>query len=122
MLVFLSLLSFFSLCVAFLPETQLFTLIAKTLCTLFARIFISASYNILLIYTAELYEVKIRNTILAFLTCLGCLASLISPQINLLQDVWRPIPYLIYSGCSVLSLFILSFLPETYLPNSDHGI
>ncbi len=66
-------------------------------------------------YTAELYEVKIRNTILAFLMCAGCLLSLISPQINMLEElVWEGIPYLIYASCSLLSTFIVFFLPETY--------
>ncbi len=77
-----------------------------------------------MIYGAELYEVKIRNSILAFLICTGNLLSLISPQVNLLQElVWEPIPYLVYSACGFISASIIFFLPETYHINtSGNGI
>lgn len=123
-LLFTSLLSICALFVALLPSDIYAILILKTIFTLIARIFISAGYNTLMCYTAELYEVKIRNTILAFLMCAGCLLSLISPQINLMEEqVWESIPYLIYSACALLSTFIVFFLPETYHFHSpDNGI
>ena len=124
---FSTLLSICSLFVALLPDDQdagTYTLlIIKTIFTLLARIFISAGYNTLMIYTAELYEVKIRNSILAFLICSGNLLSLVSPQINMMQElVWAPIPYLVYTGCAIISLSIVLFLPETYNVSNNNGL
>ncbi len=118
-LLFTSFLTITSFLVALFPkdtDPQVYTfLIIKTIFTLLSRIFISAAYNTLMCYTAELYEVKIRNTVLSFMICAGCLLSLFSPQINMLEEsVWDAIPYLIYSSCSLLSAFIIFFLPETY--------
>lgn len=128
MLIYTSLISVCSIFVALLPDddpsSDLNTmLIVKTIFTLLARVFISASYNTMMVYTAELYEVKIRNSILAFLICSGNLLSLISPQVNLLQElVWAPIPYLVYSACGLISTAIVFFLPETYHASSSNGI
>ena len=75
----------------------------------------SAAFNTVYTFTAELYETKVRSTVVLFLNCFGCIGTLLSPQINLLrQTVWRPLPYVIYSAFTFLGCVILCFLPETY--------
>ena len=121
LLIHLFLLILFSILVTVLPDDDKLAtgiqwfLIAKTSFTLLARTMISAAFNTLLIYTAELYDVNIRNSVMAFLSSTGCISSLLSPQINSLQDlVWKPLPHLVYTCCAILTSIIIFYLPETY--------
>ena len=121
LLIYLFLLIMFSIPVAVLPDDDRLRtgvhwfLIAKTSFTLLARTMISSAFNTLLIFTAELYDVNIRNSVMAFLSSAGSISSLLSPQINSLQDlVWKPLPHLVYTCCAILTSIIIFYLPETY--------
>jgi MFS family permease len=84
------------------------------LLALIGKCSVSGSYNIAYIFTSELYSVTTRNTAVLFLTCVGGASSLVSPQINTLNRlVWAPLPYIIYSICSMLACLCVWFLPET---------
>ena len=103
--------------VAFLPDNAHLSLlfVIKIMTFLFARTMLSASFNTLFVFTAEFFDVKIRNTALTILGSFGFAFSLISPQINMLKSmVWAPLPFLIYATTGFFSCLILSFLPETY--------
>ena len=42
------------------------------------------------------------------------IGSLLAPQINMLRSlVWGPLPYLIFSGASLVSCVFTFFLPDT---------
>ncbi len=43
---------------------------------------VSAAYNTLIIFCAELYEVKMRTTILMILASVGCIGSFIAPTVK----------------------------------------
>ena len=76
---------------------------------------VSAAFNTCYMFTAELYDTSVRNTVILFLTCIGGVGSLISPQINLLRSiVWQPLPYIIFGASSFLGCFALLLLPETH--------
>ena len=121
--IYLLLLSISSLLTAFLPEDSenskfKILLYTKILFCFFARCMVSAAFNTMIIFTAELYEVRIRNTIIMFLGSIGCIGSLLTPQINLLRTlVWQPLPYLVYTSTAFISSGIILFLPETYHKN-----
>ena len=114
---YMFLMSVSSVIVAFLPDDAHLSplLVIKTIIFLVARTMLSASYNTLFVFTAEFFDVKIRNTAITILGSFGFIFSLISPQINMLKSmVWAPLPFLIYATTGFLSCLILSFLPETY--------
>ena len=105
-----------SLVVAFVPDRDYFSwfLVLKILFFLIARTMVSAAFNTFIVYSAELYEVRVRNTAVVILGSLGYFSSLISPQINQLKAlVWQPLPYLIYATTGFVACFLLNFLPET---------
>ena len=76
---------------------------------------ISGAYNLIYIYTSELYPASERNTVLLFLVCFGGTSSMVSPQINMLKSLfWNPLPYVVYSICSFITCVCIWFLPDTY--------
>ena len=82
--------------------------------SLLGKCAISGAYNLIYIYTSELYPAAMRNTALLFLVCFGGTSSLVAPQINLLKSlIWNPLPYIIYSIFSLLSCLCIWYLPES---------
>ena len=74
---------------------------------------ISGAYNLIYIYTSELYSSSTRNTVLLLLVCFGGTSSMVAPQINMLKSLmWNPLPYLIYSVFSFLTCICIWFLPD----------
>ncbi len=82
--------------------------------SLLGKCAISGAYNLIYIYTSELYPAAMRNTALIFLVCFGGTSSLVAPQINLLKSlIWNPLPYIVYSIFSLLSCLCIWYLPES---------
>ena len=78
----------------------------------------SAAYNSAYMFTSQVYPTHVRNTLVSVVSCSSRLGSLISPQIIMLRTlVWGPLPYLIYSGASLLACVCTIFLPNNYSIN-----
>jgi MFS family permease len=79
-----------------------------------AKAMVSGGYNIIYIFTSELYDTSIRNTAILFLICVGSIGSFVAPQINLLKTtVWPPLPFIIYTISAFLACLFVVYLPET---------
>ena len=77
------------------------------------RAMISGAATSSYIFTSQLYPTRMRGTLLFLVTCVGKVGSLISPQINLLQDlVWKPLPYLIFGVSSLFASIFVVFIPN----------
>jgi MFS family permease len=120
--IYLFIVSFASVLIAFLTENINkfeWILYFKLGLFLLARTMVSSAFNTSIIYTAELYEIKNRNTAITIISSFGFLVSLFSPQINALKVlIWNPLPYLIYAFFGIIACAILLFLPETLVINS----
>ena len=109
------------LLIGFLPDSDHqkiyeWSNIIKIILYLIAKMMVSAAFNTIIVFSAELYYTEVRTTAITLMGSFGFLASLIAPQVNLLSTtVWRPLPYLIYSSVGFISAAILSFMPETYV-------
>ena len=110
------------LIVALIPhDFELTTSHTMSLSELFIVIFaiigkgaISGAYNIIYIYTSELYSTNVRNTALLFLVCIGSVGSLIAPQINYMRSIaWNQLPYVIFCANAIIACICVIFLPET---------
>lgn len=76
------------------------------LLTVIGKAMVSASFNTCFIYSSSFYPTRVRNFALLFLSSIGCVGSIIAPEINLLADLeWKPIPFIVFSA----SAFIASF-------------
>lgn len=111
--------------VATIPQQQPNSFVAwkfiiKMALALLGKCMVSAAFNTCYMFTAELYETSVRNTVILFLTCIGGVGSLISPQINSLRNVvWQQLPYIIFGASSFLACFALFLLPETHYKKSE---
>lgn len=120
MILYLLVLSTSSILVSVLPDDSeaspiKFLLFTKVCLAMLGRLTVASAFNTAYVYTSELYDVDVRNTMVLFLNCAGAFCSFASPQINSLKTlVWKPLPYLIYSSTAYLSVIIIFFLPDTH--------
>ncbi|CAF0726863.1 unnamed protein product [Brachionus calyciflorus] len=108
-----------SLLVSLLPDDQndadvKYYLICKVVLSLLSRFMQSTSYNLSLIYCINLFDVKIRSTVVLFLGSCGAITTLVAPQMNMLKSTWKHLPNYVNAGSSFLSCIILSFMPENH--------
>ncbi|KHN82111.1 Organic cation transporter-like protein [Toxocara canis] len=114
-------------------NSQMFTLISSSLfiviamgamqqkyhiialvCLLFGKIFIQGSFNILYIFTSELYPTVIRNSAVGINSMIARFGSGVSSYIAILSDVTLPIvPMIIFSIFSLFAGVLVLLLPET---------
>ncbi|XP_041984795.1 solute carrier family 22 member 1-like [Aricia agestis] len=71
------------------------------------------SYNIVYMYTCELFPTYTRNSMQAICLAIGRVGSLLAPQTPLLVQYYSGLPSLIFGGCSLLSGALALFMPET---------
>jgi hypothetical protein len=91
---------------------QRWFLILKGGIYLLAKSMIIAAYNTAIVIVSELFEIKLRLNAMLILNCVGCVATLFTPQINLLRClVWKPLPFLVYAFWAFISFLISYHLP-----------
>lgn len=118
MIIFLTLSAAVCLLVALIPsssnhESISWNSILKIIFASVGKAMVSAAFNSCYIYNSLLYPTNVRTTIVLFASNIGRTGSYISPQINLLQTlVWRPLPYIIFSGSSLLASICFFLLPD----------
>ncbi|VVC97942.1 solute carrier family 22 member 21-like [Leptidea sinapis] len=71
------------------------------------------SYNIVYMYTSELFPTYTRNSMHAICSAVGRVGSLLAPQTPLLMTYWVGLPALIFGVSSLLSGVLTLFMPET---------
>lgn len=108
---------FFTLCslsILIIPITHKNYPLISVSSALSAKLFISASQALSWIYTSETYPTVIRSTGVGLTVSIARLGGVWAPQISLLsQSVWFPLPYIIFSFCSLIAAICAIFLPET---------
>ncbi|CAD5216167.1 unnamed protein product [Bursaphelenchus xylophilus] len=81
---------------------------------LVGKIFIQGAFNILYIFTSELYPTVIRNSAVGFNSMIARVGSGVASYIAILSDVTLAIvPMMIFSTFSLVAGFVVLFLPET---------
>ena len=107
---FFALASVSCMCAAFIPNSLA---VLKIIFALTGKTMASALTNSLYVYTNQMYPTNVRNTFVLLVSSLGRVGSIVSPQINLLQNlVWKPLPYIIFSSSSLLGCLFIFLLPE----------
>ncbi|CAH2089070.1 unnamed protein product [Euphydryas editha] len=71
------------------------------------------SYNIVYMYTSELFPTYTRNSMHSICSAVGRVGSLLAPQTPLLMTYWTGLPALIFGVSSLLSGALTLFMPET---------
>jgi len=81
---------------------------------LLGKIFIQGAFNILYIFTSEMYPTVIRNSAVGFCSMIARLGSGVSSYIAILSDVTLAIvPMIIFATLSLFAGALVLLLPET---------
>ncbi|XP_035700301.1 organic cation transporter protein-like [Branchiostoma floridae] len=74
---------------------------------------ISGSFNVIYIWSGELYPTVIRNLGMGVASMWARVGGIVSPFIALSMDLWGPLPYIIFGGLALVAGVLCLILPET---------
>ncbi|XP_043468938.1 organic cation transporter protein-like [Leptopilina heterotoma] len=78
-----------------------------------AKFAITASYGAIYVFTAEQFPTVVRNVGLGASSTFARVGGIIAPFINHLDEIWFPLPNLIYGGAVLFAGLLSLLLPET---------
>ena len=77
------------------------------------KLAITSSYGTVYIFSVEQFPTIIRNAGLGAGSTSARLGSVLAPVINLLTEVWQPLPLIIYGALAFTGGILSLVLPET---------
>ncbi|KAJ8026960.1 Solute carrier family 22 member 6-A [Holothuria leucospilota] len=74
---------------------------------------ISASFALVYIYAVEVFPTPLRSVGLGMCSTASRIGSISTPLILLLDEIWEPLPLLIFGSSAIIGGLLVLFLPET---------
>ncbi|XP_069092480.1 solute carrier family 22 member 7-like isoform X2 [Pleurodeles waltl] len=87
--------------------------VLRTIIAVMGKGFSGASFAAIYLFSAELYPTILRQNGCGFSAFVGRIGSSVAPLILLLDEVWKPLPQVIYCSVAVASGLITYCLHET---------
>jgi len=94
----------------FIPREQTWLLVSLSM---LGKLAITSSYGTVYIFSAELYPTTVRNVGMGASSMSARLGGILCPYINMLSDLWTPLPLIIYGGLALAGGLLTLLLPET---------
>lgn len=85
----------------------------QTAVALVGRFGIAAAFNMVFLYTTELFPTVVRSAALGTCSLVARLGGIIAPQIILLQTLSPSLPFIVFGGASAAACFVTTYLAET---------
>ncbi|XP_060649032.1 organic cation transporter protein-like [Drosophila nasuta] len=92
------------------PKDMNWLLIA---CAMLGKLAITSSYGTVYIFTAEQFPTVVRNVGLGASSMVARFGGILAPYLNLLGEIWRPLPLVICGALSLTAGLLSLLLPET---------
>uniref|UniRef100_A0A1I8PJ79 Major facilitator superfamily (MFS) profile domain-containing protein n=1 Tax=Stomoxys calcitrans TaxID=35570 RepID=A0A1I8PJ79_STOCA len=78
------------------------------------KLAITASYGTIYIFSAEQFPTVVRNVALGASSMVARIGGILAPYLNLLGQIWRPLPLIICGALAFLGGLLSLLLPETH--------
>lgn len=82
-------------------------------CAMLGKMAITASYGTVYVFTTEQFPTPVRNVGLGASSMIARVGGILAPYINVLGDVWKPIPLIIFGVLAFVGGLLSLYLPET---------
>lgn len=86
---------------------------AVVILAMLGKMAITASYGTVYIFTTEQFPTPVRNVGLGASSMMARIGGILAPYINVLGDLWKPLPMVIFGILSLVSGLLSLYLPET---------
>lgn len=86
---------------------------AIVVCAMLGKMAITSSYGTVYIFTAEQFPTPVRNVGLGASSMVARFGGILAPYINVLADVWKPFPLIIFGSMAFIGGLLSLYLPET---------
>ncbi|XP_017084227.1 organic cation transporter-like protein [Drosophila eugracilis] len=83
-------------------------------CAMLGKLAITASYGTVYIFSAEQFPTVVRNVGLGAASMVARISGMMTPYLNYLGTIWKPLPLLICGSLSLAAGLLSLLLPETH--------
>ncbi|XP_075149164.1 organic cation transporter protein-like [Haematobia irritans] len=83
-------------------------------CAMLGKFAITASYGTIYIFSAEQFPTVVRNVGLGAASMVARIGGILAPFFNMLGDIWKPLPLIIYGAMAFIGGLLSLLLPETH--------
>jgi OCT family organic cation transporter-like MFS transporter 4/5 len=75
---------------------------------------ITSSYGTIYVFSAEQFPTVIRNVALGAASMSARIGGILAPYFNLLSDIWKPLPFIVFGAMALIGGTLSTLLPETH--------